>query len=102
MCLALPGPLAAAQLAPAPRQRVDRGVLLSADAPEPVDTLRLAPGVLTTLLFDASLDKASVELEGKDLRIRLVDVGERSLMLEAAMELNPSERWLVRVRFLDG
>jgi uncharacterized protein (TIGR02268 family) len=102
VCLALPGPLAAAQPAPAPRQRVDRRVILQADAPEPVDTLRLAPSTLTTLLFDARLDTASVELEGKDLRIRLMDVGERSLLLEAALELNPSERYLLRVRFLDG
>lgn len=100
--LTLPGTLAAAQSAPTSRQRVNRSVVLSVDAPEPVDTLRLAPGTLTTLLFDAPLDKASVELEGKDLRIRLVDVGERSLLLEAAMELSPSERWLLRVRFLDG
>lgn len=102
MCLALPGPLAAAQPAPAPRQRVNRSVVLSVEAPEPVDTLRLAPGSLTSLVFDAPLDQTSVELEGKDVRIRLVDVGARSLLLEAALELNPSERWLLRVRFLDG
>ena len=101
MCLALPGPLAAAQPAPAARQRVNRGVVLSVEAPEPVDTLRLAPGSLTSLVFDAPLDKTSVELEGRDGPIRLVDMGALSLLLEAALELNPSERWLLRVRFLD-
>jgi uncharacterized protein (TIGR02268 family) len=43
-----------------------------------------------------------VQLEGRDLWIQLVDTGARSLLLEAAMELPPSERWLLRVRFLDG
>ena len=81
---------------------MNRRVLLPVDAPEPVDTLRLAPGTLTNLLFDAPLNRDSVELEGRDLWIQLVDTGERSLLLEAAMELPPSERWLLRVRFLDG
>ncbi|NTX16162.1 DUF2381 family protein [Myxococcus sp. CA056] len=94
----LVGVAASAQPLPAPRERQERRVVLSSAPAEPVPELRVATGVLTTLLFDAPLDRGSVELEGRE-RFRFVDVGERILALEPAVDLGPGERIGLRVRF---
>ncbi|MFP2964150.1 DUF2381 family protein [Myxococcus sp. 1LA] len=71
---------------------------LSGAPSDPVPELRVAAGVLTTLVFDAPLDRGSVELEGRE-RFRLVDAGDRSLVLEPAVDLGPGERLGLRVLF---
>ncbi|TQF09184.1 DUF2381 family protein [Myxococcus llanfairpwllgwyngyllgogerychwyrndrobwllllantysiliogogogochensis] len=94
----LVGVAASAQPLPAPRERQERRVALSSGPAEPVPELRVAAGITTLLLFDAPLDRGSVELEGRE-RFRLVDVGERILALEPAVDLGPGERLGLRVRF---
>lgn len=71
---------------------------LSRGPAEPIPEVRVAAGVLTTLVFDAPLDRGSVELEGRE-RFRLVDVGERILALEPAADLGHGERLGLRVRY---
>ncbi|MBZ4336418.1 DUF2381 family protein [Corallococcus sp. AS-1-12] len=90
-----------AQPAPASRERQERRISLPDSASEPVPELHVATGAVTLLLFDAPLDRASVELEGRE-RFRLVDIGERILALEPAADLGPGERLGLRVRYSDG
>ncbi|MCP3105517.1 DUF2381 family protein [Myxococcus sp. K15C18031901] len=94
------GVTASAQPVPAARERQDRRVVLSNGA-APVPELRVAAGVATLLLFDAPLDRGSVEMEGRE-RFRLVDVGERVLALEPAADLGTGERLGLRIRFANG
>lgn len=61
----------------------------------------MAPGILTTLVFDAALARDSVTLDGEGTRIRRVDVGDKSVIVEPLVELG-QERALLRVRFVDG
>ncbi|WP_407667513.1 DUF2381 family protein [Myxococcus dinghuensis] len=91
---------ASAQPAPTARERQDRRVVLSNGA-APVPELRVAAGFLTNIVFEAPLDRGSVEVEGRE-RFRLVDVGERVLALEPAADLGPGERLGLRVRFAAG
>ncbi|NVJ26875.1 DUF2381 family protein [Myxococcus sp. AM011] len=94
----LVGVAASAQPLPAPRERQERRVALSSGPAEPVPELRVAAGITTLLLFDAPLDRGAVELEGRE-RFRIVDVGERILALEPAVDLGSGERLGLRVRF---
>ncbi|WP_253895633.1 DUF2381 family protein [Corallococcus exercitus] len=92
---------ALAQPATASRERQERRVSLPDSASEPVPEIRVAVGAVTLLLFDAPLDRASVELGGRE-RFLFVDVGERMLALEPAADLGPGERLGLRVTFSDG
>ena len=102
--LALAALTGAALAAPPPagRERQERRLAVSGALAAPVPELRVAAGVVTTLVFDAALDRDSVEVEGRVTRFRLVDVGERSLLLEPAQDLAPQEHLGLRVRFADG
>lgn len=62
----------------------------------------MAAGVATYLRFDAPIDRASVEVEGRATRFRVVDPGERTITLEPALELGPEDKLVVRVRYKDG
>ncbi|WP_368738454.1 DUF2381 family protein [Corallococcus exiguus] len=91
---------AQAQSASSVRERRDRRVVLPRPG-EPVLEVPVAAGILTTLVLDSALDRASVELEGRT-RFKLVDVGERAINLEPVMELGAGEHLMLRVRFADG
>jgi uncharacterized protein (TIGR02268 family) len=67
-----------------------------------VPEVRVAAHVATYLRFDAPIDRASVEVEGRATRFRLVDPGERTLTLELAVEPGSGEKLGVRVRYKDG
>jgi uncharacterized protein (TIGR02268 family) len=67
-----------------------------------VPEVRVAANTLILFRFDASIDRASVEVEGRTTRFRLVDVGDRTLILELAVEPGSGERLVVRVRYKDG
>ncbi|WXH32398.1 hypothetical protein WA016_06381 [Myxococcus stipitatus] len=71
---------------------------LSSGPANPVPELRVAAGVATLLVFDAPLDRGSLVLEGRE-RFRLVDAGDRALVLEPALDLGPGERLGLRVRY---
>ncbi|WP_186002212.1 DUF2381 family protein [Corallococcus sp. Z5C101001] len=90
-----------AQPAPVSRERQERRIALPDSPSEPVPELHVAAGALTVLAFDALLDRASVELEGRE-RFRFLDVGERMLALEPATDLRPGEQLGLRVRFAEG
>ncbi|MDC0712935.1 DUF2381 family protein [Stigmatella sp. ncwal1] len=81
------------------RQRQERRVSLPASPGEPVPEVRVAAGYLTTLMFNAPLERDS--LEADRTRFRWMDAGERTLVLEPATELGSGERLVVKVRFKD-
>lgn len=96
--------LAGAQPRPAARERQmvsTRQLVLPTRATGPLPEVRVAPGVLTTIVFDAALVRDSVTLDGEGTRIRRVDVGDKSVIVEPLVELG-QERALLRVRFMDG
>jgi uncharacterized protein (TIGR02268 family) len=93
---------AAAQLQPSARERQERQVVLPSNPNEPVPEVRVAAGVATYFRFGASIDRASVEVDGRTTRFRVVDVGDQTLTLEPSVEPNSGEKLGVRVRYKDG
>jgi uncharacterized protein (TIGR02268 family) len=81
-----------------------RNVAIAARPGEPLPELRVAAGYTTTLVLDAPVDKGSVQLDTpRDApRIRLVDVGERSIIFETLVTPDSQERWVLRARYADG
>jgi uncharacterized protein (TIGR02268 family) len=67
-----------------------------------VPEVRVAARIATYFVFDAAIDRASVEVEGRATRFRLVDPGERTLYLELLEPPGEGERLIVRVRYKDG
>ena len=63
----------------------------------PLPEVRVAASVTTLLLFDTPIERSSVQLEAT--LIRLVDVGERSVIIEPRVSPGPQERWVLRVRY---
>ncbi|WNG23786.1 DUF2381 family protein [Cystobacter fuscus] len=87
---------------PPARERQERQVAIPNSPEEPVPEVRVAAHVATYLRFDAPIDRASVEVEGRTTRFRVVDPGERTLTLEPTLEPGPGEKLGVRVRYKDG
>ncbi|MDY7225865.1 DUF2381 family protein [Hyalangium rubrum] len=96
LVLLVAAPAAAQPLA---RLRQDRRVSLSGAPAEPVPEVRVAAGHLTTLVFNAPLERDTLEFD--TTRFKLADPGERSLSLEPTTDLGAGERLVVKVRFKD-
>ncbi|QRO03023.1 DUF2381 family protein [Archangium violaceum] len=92
---------AAAQTQPSVRERQERQVVVPGPG-EPVPEVRVAANTLTIFRFGAPIDRASVEVEGRATRFKLVDPGEFTLALEPSVEPAPGERLILRVRYKDG
>ncbi|WP_308809853.1 DUF2381 family protein [Archangium lansingense] len=99
MTLGLPS---AAQTQSPAREQQQRQVVVPSSSSEPVPEVRVAANVATTLVFDAPIDRASVEVSERATRFRLVDPGERTLFLEPLVAPGDGERLVVRVRYKDG
>ncbi|MCY1082582.1 DUF2381 family protein [Archangium lansingense] len=103
LVLILTGSAATAQQPQHPgHDRQERQVFVPSNSSEPVPEVRVAAGIATTLVFDAPIDRASIEVEGQSTRFRLVDPGERTLFLEPLVAPGDGERLGVRVRYKDG
>jgi uncharacterized protein (TIGR02268 family) len=63
----------------------------------PLPEVHVAASVATLLLFDAPIERSSVQLEAT--LIRLVDVGEHSVIIEPRVSPGPQEQWVLRVRY---
>jgi uncharacterized protein (TIGR02268 family) len=98
----LTGTTAAAQPPPLVREPRQRQIFVPNSPEEPVPEVRLAADVLTLFVFDAPIERGSVEVEGRATRFRLVDPGESTLTLQLAVELGAEEKLRVRVRYKDG
>jgi uncharacterized protein (TIGR02268 family) len=97
LALLLLGGTAARSQAPALAQRQRTVTSNPADPPPEV---RVAKGTRTLLLFPAPLRGKLVEVD--PARIRVVDVGERSIVLEASSELRTDERLRLGVPLEQG
>src|ERR1044071_3513182 len=84
-CL-LTGRAAGAQSPPSVREGQDRRTAVSSNPDAPVPEVRVAANTRTLFHFDALIDRASVEVEGRTTRFRLVDVGDSTLILEPSVE----------------
>ena len=93
--LLLGGTLAQAQPAPT-REPRRRSVTLTGSPLE----ARIATGIRTYIVFAVSIRGKAVEVDPK--RIRVVDTGEKSLIIEPLSEPRPGERWPLRVPLDDG
>jgi uncharacterized protein (TIGR02268 family) len=91
----LGGTLAPAQPAPT-RESRRRSVTLTGNPLE----VRIAKGIRTVLLFDVPIRGKAVEVDRA--RIKVVDTGERSIIIEALSEPRADERWTMRVPLADG
>jgi hypothetical protein len=57
-----------------------------------VPEVRVAANAGTYFVFDAAIDRASVEVERQATRFRLVDPGERTLFIEPLEALRQGEQ----------
>ncbi|HEX5745012.1 MAG TPA: DUF2381 family protein [Archangium sp.] len=102
LVLLLTGTAAAAQPQPPVREPQQRQVVVPSGPHEPAPEVHVAANVATTLVFDAPIDRASVEVPERATRFRLVDPGERTLFLEPLVAPEDGERLVVRVRYKDS
>ena len=91
----------AQQPQPPVREQQQRQVVVHGPG-EPVPEVRVAADVLTVFRFGSPIEKASLEVEQRATRFKLVDSGEYIIGLEVAVEPAPGERLIVRVRYKDG
>ncbi|HEX8441830.1 DUF2381 family protein, partial [Archangium sp.] len=89
LVILLTGTTATAQSPSPVREQQQRQVVVPSSPNEPVPEVRVAAKVTTYLRFKAPIDKASLEVDGRATRFRLVDPGEYTLALEPAAELDP-------------
>jgi len=90
---------ASAQTQPAVREHVERRVVVPNNSKEEALEIRVATHVLTVLRFDAPIERAAVEVEGRKTRFRLVDPGDQTLSLEPSVEPGAGEKLVLRVRY---
>lgn len=77
--------------------------LVLPDSPTaPAPTVRAAPGFVTVLEFDASIDPDSLSVEGRQERFALVEATTRTVVLRPALALPDDRPLLLRVDFADG
>ncbi len=75
---------------------------LELPAPQGAAEVRVAPGVPTTLLFNARLDRGAVERAGRELGFARVAVGEDTLTVLPSGEVKPGTRPRLPLRFAEG
>jgi uncharacterized protein (TIGR02268 family) len=96
------GATAAAQPQPPVREQQQRQVVVPSGPHEPVPEVRVAATTATYVRFKSPIDKESLQVDGRATRFKVVDPGEYTLTLEMAVEPEPGERLIVRVRYKDG
>jgi uncharacterized protein (TIGR02268 family) len=78
-----------------------RGVTVAVCPGAPLPEVRVAAGYTTALVLDAPVDKDSVQLDTPpgDPRIRVLAVGEHTVVFETLVTPGREERWVLRVRY---
>lgn len=95
----LTGVVAAAQPASL-RRAAPRTVVITGQPGEPHD-IRVAPGVLTTLLLDAPIERRAVKVAGRD-RFAVMDAGDQLIALMPESPLGPEESLTLHARYRAG
>ncbi|WP_158616743.1 DUF2381 family protein [Corallococcus sp. CA054B] len=101
LSLLLLGASALAQEAPRGRELTRRRVTLSRSTADTPVELHVAPDYLTTLEFDAPVERAGVKLGDRGGHFALFEVGTRLVTLKPARDLPPGERVMLTVPFAD-
>ncbi|WP_225413103.1 DUF2381 family protein [Stigmatella hybrida] len=100
LALALLGGTAArAEAAPA-RTKRERPVTVTGNPAEPLPVIRVAHDTPTLILFPAHIQRKTLTFD--ESRIRVLDAGERSVIVQAVMDLQEGERHEIGVFFADG
>ncbi|MFL5354482.1 DUF2381 family protein [Archangium sp.] len=79
-----------------------RSLVLPDNPTAPAPTVRAAPGYVTVLEFDASIDPDSLSVEGRQERFALVEATTRTVVLRPALALPEDTPLLLTVDFADG
>ncbi|NOK16651.1 DUF2381 family protein [Corallococcus carmarthensis] len=93
---------AAAQSQPATRTRIERkrSVLLSSTSTGPMPVVHVAGDTPTVFLFSSPIQKKTLTFD--ECRIRVLDAGERSVIVQPVADLGDGERQEFGVFFADG
>ncbi|MCK8503685.1 DUF2381 family protein [Myxococcus fulvus] len=96
------------------RTKRERPVAVVGNPAEPLPEIRVEAATPTWLLFPTEIAKSTLTVDGlsrtvdkvarpvDESRIRIVDVGERSIIVQAVEDLRPGERHELAVFFADG
>lgn len=93
------GTVARAQMVPAREQR-QRTVTVTGNPDAPPHEVRVAPETPTMFLFGSEIRKRTVQVDAT--RIRVLDAGERSIIVQAMNSFGGGEREHLEVQFADG
>ncbi|WIG94640.1 DUF2381 family protein [Myxococcus sp. SDU36] len=91
---------AVAEPMPEARTRRERTVTVAGSTDEPLPIVRVARDTPTLLLFSSPIQKRMLTFD--EARIRVVDAGERSIIVQPVTDLAEGERQQVGVFFADG
>ncbi|MCP3103842.1 DUF2381 family protein [Myxococcus sp. K15C18031901] len=91
------GPAGAAQ---AERGKRERALSVAASPSEPLPVVRVAHDTPTLFLFPAPINRKTLTFD--ETRIRVLDAGERSIIVQPVADLPEGERYEVGVFFADG
>ncbi len=83
-----------------PQFMPERSTTVASPQEGPAPQVHALLGVTTVILFDAEIDQTSVQVDRT--RIKLVDVGPRSILFVPLLEIGPGERLGLTVRYADG
>jgi len=109
----LGGAVPQADAAP-PRTKRERPVAVAVNPVAPLPEIRVEKATPTWLLFPTEIAKSTLTIDGvlrtvdkvavpvDESRIRIVDVGERSIIVQPEADLGPGERHELTVFFADG
>ncbi|WP_375745185.1 DUF2381 family protein [Corallococcus interemptor] len=94
------GAVAHAEPSPGGRVRRERPVTVAGTAGEPLPVVHIAQDSPTLLLFPAPIQRKSLTFD--ESRIRVLDAGERSVIVQAVSDLRKDEQQEMGVFFVDG
>ncbi|MDC0714760.1 DUF2381 family protein [Stigmatella sp. ncwal1] len=91
---------AAARAEPTPGGRAERTRAVTVNPAEPLPVVRVAQGTMTLLFFPAPIQKKTLTFD--ESRIRVLDAGELSVIVQAVTDFKEGERHEIGVFFADG
>ncbi|RKH51577.1 DUF2381 family protein [Corallococcus sp. AB050B] len=94
------GTAAQAQLATRARVGRERSVSIAGTSADPLPVVRIAQDTLTLLFFPSPIQKKTLTFD--ESRIRVLDAGERSVIVQPVVNLGEGERQEIGVFFADG
>ncbi|RKG62880.1 DUF2381 family protein [Corallococcus sp. CA054B] len=100
LALALVWAAARAESAPSARVRRERLVTVASTPTEPLPVVHIAVDTPTVFLFSSPIQKKTLTFD--ESRIRVLDAGERSVIVQPVANLDAGERQEIGVFFADG